>query len=94
MINLVIQKINPWSLAKISGIIYALFALVVLLIGTLFTLLNPNANDPGLGLLVKGLGIALPLIYGLVGFISGALVAVVYNFVAKLTGGVKIETGK
>jgi len=47
---------------------------------------------PGFG---KGLGVGMfiivPVMYGAMGFIGGALVAAVYNVVAGWTGGIGID---
>lgn len=44
----------------------------------------------GIGMMI-GLVIFVPIIYGSIGFVMGALGALVYNVVAKWTGGVEME---
>ena len=60
------------------------------------TAASPNGEAAavgGVGTIVMGLGmmIGLPLMYGLMGFIMGAVGALVYNGLAGVVGGVKFE---
>ena len=79
-----------------------MYAMMGLLSGGLFTLLAivgilPVAGEPSIqGIMVGaryGIGavIVLPVLYGLLGTCSMALVAVAYNYVARRFGGVKLE---
>lgn len=36
--------------------------------------------------------IILPLMYGIVGFVAGAIQAIIYNLAAGFIGGIRIET--
>ena len=38
-----------------------------------------------------GMGILMPVIYGVMGFILGVIGAAVYNFVARWIGGIELE---
>ncbi|MEJ5277538.1 MAG: MJ0042-type zinc finger domain-containing protein [Thermogemmata sp.] len=97
--QMIIRKIGILSAAKFLGTLYALIGLIV---GGLFTLLAligagiGMANQQGgggIGALVFGFGaiICAPIFYGVAGFVSGLLLAVFYNLVAALVGGIEIE---
>ena len=47
----------------------------------------------GGGGIVFGLGfmIAVPIVYGLIGFVFGAIGALIYNLFAGMVGGIEIE---
>jgi hypothetical protein len=38
-----------------------------------------------------GMGILMPVIYGVMGFIGGVIGAAVYNLVARWIGGIEVE---
>lgn len=85
-----IKEIDVMSLAKVSALMGAI-------VGFLFgMLLAIGATIPGMPTVVeRALGIAAivvsPIVYGILWFIWGIVVAIVYNFVAKRIGGVKIK---
>lgn len=77
-------RMNAIVTGFIGGVIAALYALMILLGG----LAMGRFAYVLIGLAVI---IFVPLLYGLVGFVFGALIAAVYNLVAKKFGGIKIE---
>ena len=81
------------SFGLIFGVIYGLF---FILFGAAMSALAPGGADAaagGVSTVVIGLlmMIGLPLFYGLMGFIAGAIGALIYNIVAGMVGGVKFE---
>lgn len=93
-----IHSIRVLSLGKILGSIYAGLGLIfgVILAAVSLIGLGPTAGDAEvpalLGLLMGGGAvIALPLFYGIFGFIGGLLVGTIYNFAARTVGGLEIE---
>ena len=97
-----LKKLGVWSVAKLQAIFMAILGLIVgifyvILIKTLGAL-APGALGPGVGLIV-GLGffgiiifiIFISILYVIIGFIVGALVAFLYNLVAKWVGGIEME---
>jgi hypothetical protein len=90
----VVKRVGVLSLAKTLGVIYAVIGLILGAFMTLFSLVGAAMAQSGLGILF-GVGaiILLPIFYGLAGFIGGALVAFVYNFVAEFVGGIELELG-
>lgn len=100
---MVIRRIGVLSAAKIGGILAAAIGLIAGILVFLASSLGGAAGmadaaqggDPGMAWL-SGLGalaiIALPIFYGIFGFIGGAIQAFIYNLAAKFVGGLVIET--
>jgi len=92
----VIKRVGVLSVAKVQAIIMAVFGLIVGVIyafaGAVFGAMMGSA---GLG---AGLGFAaiiiLPIFYAVIGFISGAIGAWLYNLVANWIGGVELDLEK
>ena len=57
--------------------------------GAIGLALGSNTLGAGLGLAAI---IIIPLLYGIFGFIAGAIAALIYNLAAKWIGGLEIET--
>ncbi len=102
---MVIRRIGVWSAARlyagisgcfglIAGIIFALMATL----GGMAGAMN-NAGSRGFGVAAGGLGalfgvgaiIVLPICYGLMGLVGGAIGAGLYNLFAGMFGGVEVE---
>lgn len=81
----IVKAIGVLSVAKITGVIGALIGLVF---GIPFTVVY--FTDPALGAGWLAL-VALPLLYGLVGFLGGALYAWLYNIVSRWVGGIEVD---
>ena len=99
---MIIRRVGVLSVAKITGIIAAAFGLIagvlVFLAGSLggaAAAMNRGVEGQGLAM-VAGMGVlaivALPVIYGIFGFIGGAIQAFVYNVAARFVGGIRIDT--
>lgn len=92
----VVKRVGPVSLAKMLGGVYALMGLIgvafFLPFMLLIPLLEPGASQAWLGL---GAGlvmlVAAPVVYGILGLVGGALVAVVYNWLARPLGGIELQ---
>ena len=86
-----------------TGITFLFMLVYALILGVVFGLgaVAASGSDSGDAPLVQlaGFGIGMvilavvmvPLLYGAIGFIIGALTAVIYNFAAKWTGGIKLD---
>jgi hypothetical protein len=95
-----IKKVGVLSLAKVQGLLGAIMGLIVgILFGLMFGLMGLTAGsgeEAAFGLLFgAGFGILglimFPIIYGVLGFISGLILASLYNIVASWVGGLEIE---
>jgi len=103
MNKLRIKKFGVLSVAKIQGLIGLVIGLIIGVIYGLFiiaysvfggAMLGGDAGRAlgGSGVLVGiGLMIAMPILYGVIGFIGGAIGAVIYNIFARIVGGLEIE---
>lgn len=92
-----IKSIDVLSAGKMLG---ALYAILGVLIGAMFTLLalvgaavgggqgGPAAQGGAVALIFgAGAVIIVPLVYGVMGFIGGIITAALYNLIAMLVGG-------
>lgn len=94
---MVIRRVGPLSLAKISGVLYALMGL---LLGGIFSLVSvvggafaPQGSDAGMAGMLFGAAaiVVLPIFYGLLGFIMSLIGAALYNLIAGWVGGIELE---
>jgi len=94
---MVIRRIGPLSFAKVTGILYALMGFIIGIIFSLVSMIGgammPHENGGMMGM-IFGVGaiIALPIFYGILGFLTSLVGAVLYNVVAGWVGGIEIET--
>ena len=75
----------------IAGILYGLFFIIF---GAAMTALGGNNSAAGgVSTVVVGIAmmIGIPLMYGVLGFIIGAIGALIYNALSGIIGGVKFE---
>jgi len=92
-----VRNINPVQLGVVSGVLYALLALVIALLMLPFMTMFSHFGG-GMGRMGAGLGvfggttviIMLPVFYGVTGFVGGIITALIYNLVAAWTGGIEI----
>jgi hypothetical protein len=96
---MVITRVGPLSVAKIAGILYAILGLLV---GALFSLIGlagvagglaSDERDTALFGALFGVGaiIALPIFYGVLGFVMTLLMAALFNVAARLAGGLEVD---
>jgi hypothetical protein len=97
---MVINRISPMSLAKIAGLTYALLGLliggIIALVAIAGASLAPRSGAEEVPAFVGamfGVGAVIfaPIFYGLMGFLSGLIGAVIYNVVAGMIGGVELD---
>ena len=104
MAEMTIRRFGVISVAKIYGlllfivglIIGVIYGLIFILFGAAMTAIAPGGRDAaagGISTVVIGIimMIAIPVMYGLLGFISGAIGALIYNAVAGIIGGIKFD---
>lgn len=94
---MVIRRVGPLSVAKVSGLIYAILGLFFGGLMSLFSMVGaafaPHGSDAGFMGMAFGVAaiIILPIFYGIVGFILSLIGAALYNLIAGMVGGVEIE---
>lgn len=103
MNKLRIRKLGILSVAKIYAVIMLVISLLIsipygliIIVYSLFgagMMKGEAAFAVGGGGVVLGIGImiGLPILYGVLGFIGGALGALVYNIFSGIVGGIEIE---
>ncbi|PNS09538.1 hypothetical protein [Solilutibacter silvestris] len=95
---MIIKRIDPLSVGKVSGIIYAVFGLIAAVIMLLFSSMFASmlAAQGGSPMPFGGGGIIgiilLPIVYGIIGFVGGIVSAFIYNIAAGWVGGIRIDT--
>ena len=96
---MVLKRVGVLSAAKIVGVSYAaLGVLIGLCFSVIFSLLPmaapggqtelPSCLAPMFGI---GAVLFMPIVYGLMGFVGGALGAVAYNVFARVVGGLELQ---
>lgn len=83
--------VAPLQCGTVLAVLYACLSLLVIPFFLLASMIpNPNGAHPpfSFGLVFA---IALPFLYGFLGFIFGIIAAAVYNLVAKMTGGLQFR---
>ncbi|MFL6207512.1 MAG: hypothetical protein ACJ74W_01605 [Pyrinomonadaceae bacterium] len=103
MTNLTIKRVGVLSLAKIFGLIFLVIGLIVGVIYGLFIMLFGAAmmsrmgGDAGGaaagGVVVGGLAamVIMPLFYSVLGFVMGAIYALVFNAASGFLGGLELQ---
>ena len=102
MAEMTIRRFGVISVAKMYGLLMFIFGLIFgVLYGLFFiifgaamsALASNNATASGVSSVVVGVlaMIGIPIMYGVLGFIMGAIGALVYNALAGIIGGVKFE---
>ncbi|MFA5930508.1 MAG: hypothetical protein WC861_06520 [Candidatus Micrarchaeia archaeon] len=92
-IGVVSAGINLGALYAFVGVAYALIFLVMEAAASVFAK-SADSEPTGLALLGAGFAVmlvAFPVIFATMGFGAGALMALIYNFVVKYTGGIAFE---
>lgn len=83
----VLNKIDPLSLANISGLVAVVFGLVS---GLYLAVTDLGSFLFGSNLAYLGV-IVLPVLYGVLVYLIAYIFAIVYNAFARKIGGIKIE---
>lgn len=102
MSKMVIKRFGVFSAAKIYSVVMAGVGLIFGIIYGLFFIIfgaammagsGRNAGVAGVSTLAIGLVMMLviPVFYGIIGFIFGAIGALIYNMAAGVIGGLELE---
>jgi len=86
-----LKKIGVGSAAKVGGVIAAIMGLIIGVFVALISMMIPGSGSELPFFSGFAAIIVLPILYGIIGFIAYAIVAALYNFVVKYTGGVILE---
>jgi hypothetical protein len=98
-----IKRIAPLQAGKMMGILYACMGLIFLPIFLLAATAGAFAQHtqsaqgasaaPAAAVagIMFGMGLFMPVIYGVMGFVFGIIGAAIYNLVARWIGGIEVE---
>jgi len=98
-----VKRIAPLQAGKMLGVLYACMGLIFLPIFMLAAAAGAfaqhaqgaQASSTAPGAVVTGImfgmGLFMPVIYGVMGFIFGVISAAIYNLVASWIGGIEVE---
>jgi hypothetical protein len=90
----IVKSVGVMSVAKIMGLLYGcmglLFIPMILFIGLVGSM-APQGKNPFAGIVGVVLAILMPIIYGVMGFVFGAIGALLYNLLAQWVGGFELE---
>jgi hypothetical protein len=100
MAKIQIKKLDVLSVAKIYALIGVIVGFIigifVAIFASAFGALGSMGGLPGMGLATGFASVAaiiiLPIIYGIMLFISGAIGAFIYNIIAGRVGGIVFES--
>lgn len=96
----VVKRVGVMSMAKIYAIILAAMGLIIGAFVALFSVAvagvaGAEGASPAEGVALAGVGVfaivLFPILYGVLGFVSGALGGALYNVCAKWVGGIEVE---
>lgn len=90
-----VKRLGVISVANIQGLFGVVLGLIFgIFYGLLFTLIGLGGVGEGGGILA-GIGllviIVAPVFYGVVSWVSGALISLIYNLLAGWTGGIEMN---
>jgi hypothetical protein len=91
----IVKSVGVLSVAKIMGLIQACLGLIFfapffLLIGVLGSMVGQQ-KTPFAGMFGIFFALFMPVFYGIIGFVTGAIGALLYNLFARWVGGFELE---
>lgn len=93
-----IQRIGPLSLAKIQGVMFLVIGLIFgvlygVIMGIAGVVTMAAGEEEGAMFLILGAAslFGFPILYAVMGFLMGALMAWAYNLAARYIGGLEVE---
>lgn len=97
-----IKRIAPLQAGKMMGVLYACMGLIFLpffMLAGLAGAFAQHAQQAQQGQaaaaaitgVMFGMGLLMPVIYGVMGFIFGVISAALYNLIARWIGGIEVE---
>lgn len=93
---MIVKRIGPLSIAKVAGLLYGILGFVVGCFVALFSLVGGAVSEELGGAAIGavfGVGavIFLPILYGVLGFVTALVGAALYNAAAGWIGGIEVQ---
>jgi len=93
-----LKRIGVLSCGLVCGVVNAIFGLlagILFSFGAILGVGSPGGTEALHGLTGMALGaaafVAVPILYGLLGLLSGMVVALIYNLAASVAGGIELD---
>jgi hypothetical protein len=95
---MIVRRVGVWSVSRMYGAMSAAFGLIAGLFLACFALIGAGvaSQNPGVPsfagpLFGVGAVIFLPIFYGVLGLVAGAIGGALYNVFAGMVGGIEID---
>jgi hypothetical protein len=92
---MILKRVDILSAGKVMGVMYAILGFIgagiFFVISMLGFSLAPKEGAAMPMAMVAVACVLVPVLYGVLGFIGGLLMALIYNVVASLVGGLELE---
>ena len=90
----ILKSVGVMSVAKVMGLLYGCLGLIFtpffLLIGLVGSFAG-QSKTPFAGIFGVVFAVLMPIIYGAMGFVMGAIGGLLYNLLARWVGGIELE---
>jgi hypothetical protein len=92
---MVIRRVGALSCARVAGLLYLILGFVFGAIVSLLTMGGTMFGDQPGGVFASMFGasaiVVLPIFYGCLGFVMTFIMAVLFNLVVGITGGIEVD---
>lgn len=85
MVKVILRKVSPYSLAKIHALVMGVIGLIAGVVTTISSFIVNISSWAFLSIII------FPLLYMILGFISGLICAWIYNLCSGMIGGLELE---
>jgi hypothetical protein len=90
-----LKHVGVFSALKVFAVLHAVLGLIAGAMFSLFSMVGGALGGERSGMMgmLFGVGaiIIFPILYGIIGAIAGAIGALIYNLVARFTGGLELD---
>jgi hypothetical protein len=92
---MVIRRVGALSCARVAGLLYLILGFVFGAIVSLLTMGGTMFGDQPGGVFARMFGasaiVVLPIFYGCLGFVMTFIMALLFNLVVGITGGIEVD---
>jgi hypothetical protein len=90
----ILKSVDVMSVARITGLVYGGLGLIfvpIFLLFLSFGTLVGRGDSTFAGIFFYAMAVLMPISYGVMGFIVGAIAALLYNIAARWVGGIELD---